>query len=213
MPGRSREASALARPDQPASPVEQQSSARSRGHGADPRHGTAVRISGRSDADPACRSLIECADEILLIPAPVLVEVDYWIHRRLYSGALVALLADIEQGAYAIEDLVPADYVRVRQICDRYADADTGFVDAAVPVGSIDVKALPFLSIATHSLVVGHESATRAVSEAISPGKFASLQVSGLPAGSVELKNSAVLAATHSLVDGHETATRASPAW
>jgi predicted nucleic acid-binding protein len=27
---------------------------------------------------------------------------------------------------------VPADYSRVREICDRYADADIGFVDAAV---------------------------------------------------------------------------------
>lgn len=34
-----------------------------------------------SDADHArCRALIEGADEPLVIPAPVLVEVDYWIH-------------------------------------------------------------------------------------------------------------------------------------
>ncbi|HWF74375.1 MAG TPA: PIN domain-containing protein [Solirubrobacteraceae bacterium] len=87
----------------------------------------------RSDADHAsCRSLIESADEELVIPAPVLLEVDYWIHHRLHPGALVALLGDIEDGAYAIEDLRPADYTRVRQVCDRYADADVGFVDAAV---------------------------------------------------------------------------------
>lgn len=87
----------------------------------------------RSDADhAACRSLIESATEALVIPAPVLVEVDYWIHQRLQPGALVALLADIEEGAYAIENLTPGDYPRVRQICDRYADADIGFVDGAV---------------------------------------------------------------------------------
>lgn len=87
----------------------------------------------RSDADhAACRALIELTDEPLVIPAPVLVEVDYWIHQRLHPGALVALLADIEEGAYAVEDLQPADYPRVRQVCDRYADADIGFVDAAV---------------------------------------------------------------------------------
>lgn len=35
----------------------------------------------RSDQDhAACRALIEAADEPLVIPAPVLVEVDYWIH-------------------------------------------------------------------------------------------------------------------------------------
>ena len=87
----------------------------------------------RSDADHAsCRALIESASEPLVIPAPVLVEVDYWIHRRLHAGALVALLSDIVDGAYAIEDLEPVDYARIREVCDRYADSDVGFVDAGV---------------------------------------------------------------------------------
>ena len=87
----------------------------------------------RSDADHAvCRRLIEEADEPLVIPAPVLVEVDYWIHSRLHPGVLVALLDDIESGAYRVEDLHAADYARVRSLCDRYYDADIGFVDAAV---------------------------------------------------------------------------------
>jgi len=56
----------------------------------------------RTDADHgACRSLIESADEVRVIPAPVLVEVDYWIHERLHAGVLVALIADIEEGSYA----------------------------------------------------------------------------------------------------------------
>lgn len=78
------------------------------------------------------RALIEASSEPLLIPAPVLVEVDYWIHKRLNAGALVALLADVEAGAYAIVDLIQSDYARVRELCDRYADADVGFVDASV---------------------------------------------------------------------------------
>jgi hypothetical protein len=87
----------------------------------------------RSDQDhAACRSLIEAAEEPLVIPAPVLVEVDYWIHQRLTPGVLVALLADIESGAYRVADLEHSDYTRVRELCDRYADADIGFVDAAV---------------------------------------------------------------------------------
>ena len=87
----------------------------------------------RSDADhAACRSLIETSDEPLVIPAPVLVEVDYWIQRRLQPGVLVALLADIEAGAYVVADLALSDYARIRELCDRYADADIGFVDAGV---------------------------------------------------------------------------------
>lgn len=87
----------------------------------------------RSDGDhAACRRLIETVDEPLVIPAPVLVEVDYWIHARLHPGVLVALLDDIVAGAYRVEELRPEDYRRVRELCDRYADADIGFVDAAV---------------------------------------------------------------------------------
>lgn len=87
----------------------------------------------RSDQDhAACRAMIEHADEPLVIPSPVLVEVDYWIGQRLTPGVLVALLADIESGAYRVADLEPPDYTRIRELCDRYADADIGFVDAAV---------------------------------------------------------------------------------
>ena len=87
----------------------------------------------RRDADHlACRRLIEGASEPLVVPAPVLVEVDYWVRRYLGSGAFVALLDDIAAGAYEVADLLPLDYRRVREVCDRYADADVGFVDAAV---------------------------------------------------------------------------------
>ncbi len=87
----------------------------------------------RSDAGyTACRKLVEEVDEPLVIPAPVLVEVDYWVHVRLHPGMLVALLDNIIAGAYRVEDLKPEDYRRIREICDRYADEDLGFVDAAV---------------------------------------------------------------------------------
>jgi predicted nucleic acid-binding protein len=87
----------------------------------------------RSDADhQACRRLIIESHEPLIVPAPVLVEVDYWIHVRLHPGVLVALLDDSTHGAYIVEDLSPQDYRRVRELCDRYADSDIGFVDAAV---------------------------------------------------------------------------------
>jgi predicted nucleic acid-binding protein len=87
----------------------------------------------RSDAEhAACRSLIEEAGEVRIIPSPVLVEVDYWIQKRLSPGALVAFLADISAGAYQVENLEESDYPRIRELCDTYADADIGFVDASV---------------------------------------------------------------------------------
>lgn len=87
----------------------------------------------RSDDDhQRCRSLIEAASEPIVIPAPVLVETDYLIHRSLHPGVLVALLQDIVDGAYVVEPVVAADHPRIRELCDSYADADIGYVDAAV---------------------------------------------------------------------------------
>ena len=87
----------------------------------------------RADVHHAsCRALIENTDEPLLVPAPVLVEVDYWIHERLNPGVLVAFLDDVAHGAYCVESLELDDYHRVRDLCDRYSDSNIGFVDAAV---------------------------------------------------------------------------------
>ncbi|MCH8311173.1 MAG: VapC toxin family PIN domain ribonuclease, partial [Chloroflexi bacterium] len=68
----------------------------------------------------SCRRLIEETDEKLIIPAPVLVEVDYWIHTRLHPGILTVLLDDIIAGAYEIEELQRGDYKRIRGLCDTY---------------------------------------------------------------------------------------------
>lgn len=79
-----------------------------------------------------CRSLLETVSEPLLIPSPVLVELDYWIHERLHPGVFVTLLDDIARGAFTVAEVSPQDYPRIRELCSRYADADIGFVDAAV---------------------------------------------------------------------------------
>ncbi len=86
----------------------------------------------RDAAHVACRQLLDAINEPLVIPAPVLVEVDYWTRKWLNPGVWVALLDDISEGAYAVEELTAEDYRRVRQLCDHYGDSDTGFVDAAV---------------------------------------------------------------------------------
>ena len=86
----------------------------------------------RDAAHGACRQLIETSRETLIVPAPVLVEVDYRCRKWLAAGVWIGLLDDLAAGAYAVEDLTPDDYRRARQLCDRYADSDIGFVDAAV---------------------------------------------------------------------------------
>jgi hypothetical protein len=76
--------------------------------------------------------MVEETDEALVIPAPVLVEVDYRIRPRLYADIMVALLDGIVGGAFTVEERRVEDWQRIREVCDRYADSDIGFVDAAV---------------------------------------------------------------------------------
>lgn len=87
----------------------------------------------RKDQDHArCRELIESTREEIVIPAPVLPEVDYLASTRMGPSPMVALMRDIESGAYRVMELGTGDYPRVRELMDRYADMDLGFVDASV---------------------------------------------------------------------------------
>ena len=67
-----------------------------------------------------------------MIPSPVLPEVDYLVSERMGPAPMIALLHDVERTAYLVEDLTVDDYTRVRELMDRYADLDLGFVDASV---------------------------------------------------------------------------------
>jgi hypothetical protein len=80
----------------------------------------------------ACRALLENSDERLVIPSPVLPELDHLIRSRLHPDLLLGVLDDIADGVYHMENLTAEDYARVRQICERYSDARIGFVDASV---------------------------------------------------------------------------------
>lgn len=51
--------------------------------------GVPLRVAAADHA--ACRRLLETAPEPRVLPAPVLVEVAYWTHRRLGPGAVLGL--------------------------------------------------------------------------------------------------------------------------
>jgi len=87
----------------------------------------------RSDTDhQRCAALVEGAKEPIIIPAPVIVEVDWLANRRLRPEAFLSLLADIEEARLNVEELQDSDYARCRELIDRYRDLPLGFVDAAV---------------------------------------------------------------------------------
>lgn len=87
----------------------------------------------RSDADhDRCAALVDGASEPVVIPAPVIVEIDWLSGRRLKAQAFLSLLEDIQDKRLAVEELRIADYERSRELVDRYRDLPLGFVDAAV---------------------------------------------------------------------------------
>jgi hypothetical protein len=87
----------------------------------------------RADTDhETCAQLLSRASERLLVPAPVLVELEWLASSRLGPQPFASFLADVEAGEVTVVDLSRADYIRIRALLDRYADLKLGFVDAAV---------------------------------------------------------------------------------
>jgi predicted nucleic acid-binding protein len=85
--------------------------------------------------DPAhasCAALLDETDEPLVVVAPTLVEVDYWIRKRLQPEVWSIFVEDIARGAYRLEHLTAEDLERVVELQADYADLDLGMVDAAV---------------------------------------------------------------------------------
>ena len=87
----------------------------------------------RSDKDHlTCVELIEGSDETIVVPGPVVVEVDWLAGQRLKPEAFLNLLLDIDQGRVRVENVQGEDFLRCRELMDRYRDLALGFVDAAV---------------------------------------------------------------------------------
>ena len=89
-------------------------------------------LDSRETDHQACAQLLADAREPVVIPAPVLVEVDYLAAQRLGQGPFAELVRDVEEGAIRIVDLAGSDYTRVRELMEQYVDLRLGFVDAAV---------------------------------------------------------------------------------
>ncbi len=67
-----------------------------------------------------------------VIPAPVLVELDYFLTRSFGPEPMRRVLNDVKAGAFAIEPVIAEDYDRVGELITKYADQQIGFVDASV---------------------------------------------------------------------------------
>lgn len=81
---------------------------------------------------PAARQLLVQEAGVLVIPSPVIPEVDYLLGTRIGSSAQFSFYREIIQGSFRVADLPQESYSRVLEINDQYRDLQLGFVDAAI---------------------------------------------------------------------------------
>ena len=68
----------------------------------------------------------------LIVPAPVVPEVDHLLGHRLGAKARHVFYRGLSEGYFVVADLPTDRYARVAEIDLRFADLGLGFVDAAV---------------------------------------------------------------------------------
>jgi hypothetical protein len=87
----------------------------------------------RSDAWHArAVGLVRAEESGLIVPAPMIPEVDHLLGRRLGTKARLVFYRGLSEGHYFVADLPREQYARVGELNRQFADLDLGFVDAAV---------------------------------------------------------------------------------
>ncbi len=66
------------------------------------------------------------------MPTLVITEVAYLVATRLGTVAEVRFLGDLAEGAFTVEPVAAADWVRIAELVARYRDLPLGTVDASV---------------------------------------------------------------------------------
>jgi predicted nucleic acid-binding protein len=86
-----------------------------------------------SDHDhPACRDLLEDANEILVIPSFVLVELDYWVRKFAPPDVWLAFCEDIAGGAYSVFSPDSSHLVQMGKLQVKYSSLPLDVTDACV---------------------------------------------------------------------------------
>jgi uncharacterized protein len=78
------------------------------------------------------RQLIHAERRGLILPAPVIPEVDHLLGRRLGPDSREVFYRALIEGSYYVADLPRAGYARVVALNRQFPDLDIGFVDAAI---------------------------------------------------------------------------------
>jgi len=77
-------------------------------------------------------SIVKRENRGLIVPAPVIPEVDHLLGYRLGDRARLSFYQALAEGDYFVADLARERYTRVLDLNRRFASLSLGFVDAAV---------------------------------------------------------------------------------
>jgi predicted nucleic acid-binding protein len=78
------------------------------------------------------RALVRAESRGLILPAPVISEVDHLLGARLGDASRLAFYAGIAGGHFFVADLPRQAYGRIADITRQFEDLSLGFVDAAI---------------------------------------------------------------------------------
>jgi uncharacterized protein len=96
---------------------------------------TGVLYAALDEADPdheACADLLTTTSEQLVIPAPVLVELDYWVRKFGSPDVWLTFCEEVVAGGYVVYQLDAQLLLAAGQLEAKYSDLSLGIVDAAV---------------------------------------------------------------------------------
>jgi predicted nucleic acid-binding protein len=95
--------------------------------------GVFLAAADRHDPDhAACRDLIEEHPGPLVTTALVVAETGWLIDRQVGPATEAAFYRGVAAGAITVEALTPADWTRIAELVDRYADLPLGGTDASL---------------------------------------------------------------------------------
>jgi uncharacterized protein len=80
------------------------------------------------------RELLEDEPGALIVPSPIIPEVDHLLGAAIGVDAQLAFYEDLAAPSYLVADLEEGAYQRVLELNRQYRDLRLGFVDAAVMV-------------------------------------------------------------------------------
>lgn len=94
-----------------------------------------IFVAAADDNDPdhnACAELVESTSDDLVTTGLVLAEAAYLIERQLGPTAEAHFYRSVANGDIRVEPLDPADYARIAELIDKYADLPLGGADASL---------------------------------------------------------------------------------